>query len=157
MIPQDTIPNLAYIPTPRSMAPFIRQIIAERASQDAKWGQQNHDNRKWAAILMEEIGEVARAVLESEQGQQNADSVNLREELVQVAAVAMAWLECLERNKPDPANPNGMYPLDPEYLASIHRPKRGPFPVRLAEPNLYVHRSPSRRDVATLMMNREAA
>ena len=39
-----------------------------------------------AAVLSEETGEVARAVL---------DGKNLRTELVQVAAVAVAWLESL--------------------------------------------------------------
>lgn len=40
------------------------------------------------AILAEEFGEVARAVCEG-------DRVNLREELTQVAAVCLAWLEAL--------------------------------------------------------------
>jgi NTP pyrophosphatase (non-canonical NTP hydrolase) len=39
-----------------------------------------------AAVLMEECGEVARAVL---------DIADVRSELVQVAAVAIAWLEGL--------------------------------------------------------------
>jgi NTP pyrophosphatase (non-canonical NTP hydrolase) len=39
-----------------------------------------------AAVLAEECGEVARAVLEH-------DEAALRRELVQVAAVAVAWLE----------------------------------------------------------------
>ena len=39
------------------------------------------------AVLTEEVGEVARAVLER--------SPSLRDELVQVAAVAVAWLEAL--------------------------------------------------------------
>jgi NTP pyrophosphatase (non-canonical NTP hydrolase) len=39
-----------------------------------------------AAVLAEECGEVARAVLE-------VDMRGLRDELVQVAAVAVAWLE----------------------------------------------------------------
>jgi NTP pyrophosphatase (non-canonical NTP hydrolase) len=39
-------------------------------------------------ILMEEVGEVARAVLEN-------DNTQLRKELVEVAAVAVAWLESL--------------------------------------------------------------
>jgi NTP pyrophosphatase (non-canonical NTP hydrolase) len=38
-------------------------------------------------ILVEEVGEVARAL---------CDGTNLREELIQVAAVALAWLEGLE-------------------------------------------------------------
>ena len=41
-----------------------------------------------AAVLSEECGEVARAVLEKDDDQ-------LRAELVQVAAVAVAWLESL--------------------------------------------------------------
>ena len=40
-----------------------------------------------AAVLAEECGEVARAVL---------DGKALRSELVQVAAVAVAWLESME-------------------------------------------------------------
>lgn len=74
-----------------------RMIDAERARQAAKWGG-DHD---WGrgdcsshqvapevkvAVLAEEVGEVSRAVLE-------ADWPNLHEELVQVAAVAVAWLE----------------------------------------------------------------
>lgn len=38
------------------------------------------------AILTEEVGEVARALLE-------VDPENLRDELIQVAAVAVRWLE----------------------------------------------------------------
>jgi hypothetical protein len=41
-----------------------------------------------AVVLGEECGEVQRAVLEK-------DSDNLRTELIQVAAVAVAWLEAL--------------------------------------------------------------
>lgn len=41
-----------------------------------------------AAVLSEECGEVARAVLDRDDDQ-------LRRELVQVAAVAVAWLESL--------------------------------------------------------------
>ena len=41
-----------------------------------------------AAVLTEETGEVARAVMEH-------DDDGLRRELVQVAAVAVAWLEAL--------------------------------------------------------------
>lgn len=44
------------------------------------------------AVLAEEFGEVARAVCEK-------DYKNLREELVQTAAVCLAWLEALEGGK----------------------------------------------------------
>ena len=43
-----------------------------------------------AAVLSEEAGEVSRAVLER-------DDEALRAELVQVAAVAVAWLEGMEK------------------------------------------------------------
>ncbi len=43
------------------------------------------------AILTEEVGEVACAVLDGDAGSPD----DLRRELVQVAAVAVAWAECL--------------------------------------------------------------
>lgn len=62
-------------------------IIAERQRQDAKWGEQNHDAGKWSLILSEELGEVAKSQLEG-------NRANYLTELVQAAAVLMAWLEC---------------------------------------------------------------
>lgn len=44
------------------------------------------------AVLTEELGEVARAMLDG-------DRDDLRRELVQVAAVAVAWLEGLEEGE----------------------------------------------------------
>ena len=67
-------------------------IRAERAAQDAKWGDQSGNSpERWGCILTEEAGEAAKEVLEE-------DVDALREELVQVAAVAVAWLEVLERD-----------------------------------------------------------
>jgi NTP pyrophosphatase (non-canonical NTP hydrolase) len=45
------------------------------------------------AVLGEEFGEVANAMLEASFGK--ADAENIRRELIQVAAVAVAWLESL--------------------------------------------------------------
>jgi hypothetical protein len=71
-------------------------ILAERDRQASKWDRE-HD---WgygdcssdlvspavkAAVLAEECGEVARAALDG--------TVDLWDELIQVAAVAVAWLE----------------------------------------------------------------
>lgn len=72
-------------------------IDAERTRQAVKWGGVHRwgmgdcysplvDQTVKAAVLAEECGEVARAVLD-------VDAINLRDELVQVAAVAVAWLE----------------------------------------------------------------
>ena len=62
-------------------------IAAERREQDERWGAERHlDLRLWTTVLAEEFGEVARAVLEN-------NPEELRRELVQVAAVCVAWLE----------------------------------------------------------------
>lgn len=50
----------------------------------------NVDNDKKLKILGEEYGEVCRALCEG-------DLKNLKEELIQVAAVAVAWVESLEQ------------------------------------------------------------
>jgi NTP pyrophosphatase (non-canonical NTP hydrolase) len=69
---------------------LLHEIMDERDRQDTKWGVQNHDAYKWLAILGEEVGEVNRAALDG-------DKQNYREELIQVAAVAMAMVESLDR------------------------------------------------------------
>lgn len=63
-------------------------VISERGRQDDKWGEQNHDDSKWLAILMEEVGEVARDILEGN---------SVEDEITQCAAVAVAWMECIYR------------------------------------------------------------
>lgn len=63
--------------------------MTERIKQDAKWGIQDHDAKGWLPILTEEVGEAAKAMNENDPG--------LREELIQVAAVAMAWVEAMDR------------------------------------------------------------
>lgn len=68
---------------------FLPEVLEERQRQIEKFGEQNHDDLTWLAILMEEVGECAKAILEKS---------NLREELIQVVAVIFAWIECKERN-----------------------------------------------------------
>lgn len=102
----------------------LAQVGAEMSRQIAKWGVQNHPSytrygfddstapmhsangqwfkffcdRKaadgtlsWNDILMEEVFE---ALDEAKKG----DLVKLREELIQVAAVACSWIESIDRN-----------------------------------------------------------
>lgn len=65
-------------------------IAQERKFQDNKWGSQRHlHNDVWNRILGEEVGEVAKALNEQESIEA------LKKELVQVAAVATAWVEAL--------------------------------------------------------------
>ncbi len=66
-------------------------IEAERQRQDAMWGIQNHSPAPWLSILTEEVGEVARAINED-------DGAKYVEELIQVAAVAVAMIESYRRN-----------------------------------------------------------
>lgn len=96
-----------------SMAVVLAEVIQERVRQDEKWGEQNHPDgtglsweieaaksarrvcdRKadlgtvsWADILHEEYAEALA----------ERDVERLREELVQVAAVAVAWIEAIDR------------------------------------------------------------
>jgi hypothetical protein len=89
-------------------------IAAERDHQREKWGGFHEwgvgdcsssrvaDYAKYddpatllrLAVLVEEVGEVARAVMEHDAGQ-------VHTELVQVAAVAVAWLEAFENADED--------------------------------------------------------
>jgi NTP pyrophosphatase (non-canonical NTP hydrolase) len=52
------------------------------------------------AVLAEEFGEVAHEVTESIGNHAELDRAALRKELIQVAAVAVAWVECLDREDP---------------------------------------------------------
>lgn len=70
-------------------------IRAERERQDYKFGAQDHDDMTWSAILTEEVGEVAQAALEARFN--GAEPGAVREELIQCAAVCVAWIECLDR------------------------------------------------------------
>ena len=92
----------------------LSEIKAERARQDKKWGEQNYPDGtgysgelRWAAddarracddaakkgtltwlhILTEETAEAF----------DEADQSKLRKELIQVAAVAVAWVEAIDR------------------------------------------------------------
>lgn len=74
------------------------EVLSERKRQEEKWGQQNHAAAFYYLILAEEVGEVAKEILESP-GRPGDDAVNaIRAELIQVAAVAVAMVESLDRN-----------------------------------------------------------
>ena len=80
----------------------IISIIEERKRQDGKWGQQNHDPIVWSAILGEEVGELCQAIIEThfDNGPElkaKGGHENMRAEAVQVAAVAEAFIEYLDR------------------------------------------------------------
>lgn len=92
----------------------LEEVLAERAAQDAKWGEANHPDYRpfhectpsaerareacqaafaagegsWAHVLQEAVAEAADAAI---------GAGDLRGELVQVAAVAVAWIEAIDR------------------------------------------------------------
>lgn len=77
------------------MSEIIEEIKAERERHEIKWGQQNHDGPLYLTILMEEVGEVAHAILEARFGSNKPEEI--RKELIQVAAVAIAMIEAYDR------------------------------------------------------------
>lgn len=74
-------------------------VCYERNRQDEKWGVQNHDPFLWLGILMEEVGEVARDLIEMDAFNRPEQFEKYRSELIQVAAVAVAAVECLDRGR----------------------------------------------------------
>lgn len=64
----------------------VEEILQERKRQLLKWGEQSHDPGYWLMILQKEIGEAVQAILD-------LDPAKAHKELVQVSAVALAWLE----------------------------------------------------------------
>lgn len=76
----------------------IDSVMKEMHSQDEKWGKnRNLEPILWSAILTEECGEFAQAALHDKFGGDKAGG--LREEAVQVAAVALQIIENIDRNQ----------------------------------------------------------
>lgn len=92
MKPNKKFPRLA-----RNFDLIADEVRHERARQDMLWGAQTHEPYKWLAILTEEVGEAAKAAYEAES--QGKSLTDYREELIQVAAVAFAMVECLDKQK----------------------------------------------------------
>lgn len=72
------------------MNKIIAEIKKERRNQDKKWGKQNHGPEFWMLILLEEIGEAAKAILEGA-------ALGYRDEMIQAAAICIAAIESLDR------------------------------------------------------------
>ncbi|MFE0132426.1 hypothetical protein ACFWY6_12765 [Streptomyces sp. NPDC059037] len=94
-------------------ASVLGEIAAERVRQDAKFGEQNHPDgtgtveqqkyaesaRRWCQTAFGSGYGTWSDVLAEEVAEANAerDPAKLRAELVQVAAVAAAWIEAIDR------------------------------------------------------------
>ena len=89
-----------------SQKQLVNLILNERKRQDMKWGEQNHFPHFWTGILGEEYGEFCEAVNETVfnngvEARKKGGYENMKTEAIHVAAVALGFLECLERNKED--------------------------------------------------------
>ena len=71
----------------------INLIRDEIDRQNEKWGQQDHSDLYWLGIVGEEYGEIAKAIIE------DSDPDEIREELVQLAAVCVQWIAVINRRK----------------------------------------------------------
>lgn len=75
--------------TSRKFTIAIEEMLREVARQHSKWGAADHQPPYWVTILTEEVGEVARATLES-------NGADYRKELIHVAAVCLDAVRCYE-------------------------------------------------------------
>lgn len=82
---------------PASLSKALSEIAQERARQDDKWGEQNHNMADYYTILGEEFGEVGKAICEHRL--QNKGAAPIRAELIQTAAVAVAMVEAFDRQE----------------------------------------------------------
>ncbi len=87
--------NLSLLVIGRRMRGLLLEVNRERDRQDAKRGKDHdHDPLTWSAILTEEVGEVAQAALKLRWEGGNINRI--RDELIQVAAVALAAVQHFE-------------------------------------------------------------
>lgn len=93
--------------TDTAQALTLNEIVTERRRQEAKCQEGRREGLEWQtcadprmsdetklAVLVEEVGEVSRELCDA-RAEIRRPSENLRVELIQVAAVAMAWAESL--------------------------------------------------------------
>ena len=67
-----------------------KMVESERKRQDGRWNTDFKPLCEWMTILMEEVGEMSRAILED-------DGASLMEELCQVCAIAQnIGLQCFD-------------------------------------------------------------
>ncbi|MEW2164360.1 hypothetical protein AB0912_15410 [Streptomyces sp. NPDC007084] len=107
--PEDRMTANPMIATDR----VLQEVLAERVRQDERWGEQNHpdgtaltedrdraNRARHVCESMARMGQLTwRDVLHEEEQEAFAESdpAKLRAELVQVAAVAVAWIAAIDR------------------------------------------------------------
>jgi len=74
---------------------FDLMIRKERVRQIELWGHQSHPGYLWISIIGEEFGEICDAFKQTYSDEDNKDSMNIAEEIIQLGAVCCAWYEHL--------------------------------------------------------------
>jgi hypothetical protein len=111
----DELRRMADEEQPTGPASVLSEVAAERVRQDAKWGEQNHPDgtgMNYQRALAEEERRTCQAAFRNGRGtwrhvlaeeffeaMAEKDPAALRAELVQVAAVAAAWIEAIDRRQ----------------------------------------------------------
>lgn len=82
----------------QSMSP-IKWVEEERFRQVKARGTQDHNPLKWFTVLAEEFGEVARALEERTEFKLSQEEYlrQIQYELIQLAAVSVAFIEAIRR------------------------------------------------------------
>jgi NTP pyrophosphatase (non-canonical NTP hydrolase) len=80
---------------------ILAEVAVERDQQRFKFGTQRHDFTVWMTVLGEEFGEACKALLDqrkmaAEEAENPLGLKLSREELIQVAAVAVATIEHID-------------------------------------------------------------
>ena len=81
----------------RQFGRALEDVLAERFRQNEKWGEQNHGDFTFLAILVEEVGEFAKAALHLQFG--GPEAAHTREEMIHCAAVALQIVEAIDRRR----------------------------------------------------------
>jgi len=66
------------------------ELLAERKRQMEEWGEQSHDDFYWLGILVEEVGEVAKSLIQFK-------FKEARKEIIECGAVCIAWIDSIDR------------------------------------------------------------
>lgn len=76
----------------------IRAHEKHRDKPGGSMEMKRHDSPDWLPVLVEEVGEVSRVLCDYRHGLLDSErrDAELRAELVQVAAMAVAWLEAID-------------------------------------------------------------
>jgi len=127
------------MPYPTFLSAAEGDVRREREAQDDKWGEQNHPDgtgdsharlvAEHARVMCQEAAKDGRTTWKHVMWEEVAeafaehDETKLRTELVQVATVAIAWVEAIDRRKAARNRANGPCPeCDAPYIPTDGTP-----------------------------------